>query len=318
MIVLAAFVGFLLVFATILVMEYFDETLHHPKKALKILGLVPAGIFPKIIQTRYQLNFPFITNRLLEMIIQNSGIYINGNSSSKTPHVILFFSTIRSEGKTTIAGNIALKLKKQGEKVLYLTFSHETLRQNELSQLGYPDTPAPVSSPKFVKPHNNFSFINWLFGFPNTRVDHQSPFLAPPETHLSPDEHFVYQVDKNYFTATDYTELLQAGKFRQQPVPDYVLIELPSILYYPYPKGLVASSSLSILVCRSNRVWSSADKGALETWMKFTSQDPLFLLNGVDLQVVESVFGELPQKRSRFRRIVKKIASFQFIARQQI
>ena len=217
-----------------------------------------------------------------------------------------------------IAGNTALKLKKQGEKVLYLTFSHETLRQNEISQLGYPGTPPAPAGPKFVKPHNNFSFINWLFGFPNTRIDHQSPFLADPETHLSPNEYHVYQVDKNYFTATNYTELLQEGDFKSQPAPDYVLIELPSILYYPYPKGLVASAGISILVCRSNRVWSSADKGALETWMKFTSQDPLFLLNGVDLQVVESVFGELPQKRSRLRRIIKKIASFQFIARQQI
>ena len=46
MIVAAVLFGFLLVFSTILAMEYFDSTLRNPKKASKILQLPSAGSAP--------------------------------------------------------------------------------------------------------------------------------------------------------------------------------------------------------------------------------------------------------------------------------
>ena len=81
-------------------------------------------------------------------------------------------------------------------------------------------------------------------------------------------------------------------------IPDYILIEIPPVLYYPYPSGLVASVDLPLLVCRANRVWSQADQSSADSIAKITSLTPQFVLNGVELEVVESILGDLPKKRS--------------------
>jgi polysaccharide biosynthesis transport protein len=115
MVLVAAMFGFLMVLTTILAMEYFDDTLRDPTRAEKVLKLRQAGIFPKIYLKTGTLNFPFVTNRLLEMALQNIGFYRPENSA-KEPHTILIFSMLGREGKTTAAGNIAHKMKKQGKK----------------------------------------------------------------------------------------------------------------------------------------------------------------------------------------------------------
>jgi hypothetical protein len=43
-----------------------------------------------------------------------------------------------------------------------------------------------------------------------------------------------------------------------------------------------------------------------------------FVLNGVELNALESVVGELPRERSRLRRMVKALFSFQFFSKDQI
>jgi len=100
--------------------------------------------------------------------------------------------------------------------------------------------------------------------------------------------------------------------------PDFVLIELPPVLYYPYPVSLVSEADIPIMVCRSNRVWSDADQGALDTFMELARQKTHFILNGVELRVIESILGDLPKKRSRIRRTMKDIFRFQFFTRDQL
>jgi hypothetical protein len=88
-------------------------------------------------------------------------------------------------------------------------------------------------------------------------------------------------------------------------------------LYYPYPPSLIANADLSTLICRSNRVWSAADQGALEVFSASSAHEINFLLNGVDIAVVETVLGDLPKKRSRFRRMAKNLFRLQFFSRNQ-
>jgi hypothetical protein len=187
---------------------------------------------------------------------------------------------------------------------------------NENSQVGYlkaPVTPARIS--KNLKKKGYSRFFLMMLGYPDSRVDYASPFLAVPESYLQPHEILYYRVDGNYNLANNYQDLLRMNNFSIGYTPDYVLIELPPILYYSYPPGLITSADMAILVCRANRVWSSADQGALDTFMKMTSIKPLYLLNGVDLMVVETILGNIPKKRSRFRRVLKKILRFQFFSR---
>ncbi len=116
----------------------------------------------------------------------------------------------------------------------------------------------------------------------------------------------------------NYLEILGINGIQLSFIPDYVLIELPPILFYPYPVELLSTADVPILVCRSNRVWTDADQGVLDILTKLSIQKTHFILNGVELPVIESVLGDLPKKRSWMRRIVKNIFRFQFFSRNQI
>jgi len=98
----------------------------------------------------------------------------------------------------------------------------------------------------------------------------------------------IYHVDESYYSINNAEDLLVGSQYNPTFTPDYILVELPPLLHFPYPAGLVSSSDLSIMVCRSNRSWSEADQGALDTYMKLTRHHPLFLLNGVEMHVVKS------------------------------
>ena len=234
------------------------------------------------------------------------------------PRTLVFMSSLSDEGKTVNAGSIAWKLKKQGKKVIFLSFSRESLHQNEINQIGYPSSTSQSSS-STAKPrgaYGIFRFIPRLLGYPDTRINPDSPFLQKPEIYLDSLEYFIYEVDNNYFKAGNFRDLI-ADRFNTAffDKPDYVLIELPPFLYYSYPQQLVANADLAIVVCRANREWSHADQGAFDVLKKITSQEPVVLLNGIELLVIESVLGDLPKKRSWFRRTAKKIIRLQFYSR---
>jgi cellulose biosynthesis protein BcsQ len=318
LIIVAGLVGFLLVLTTILAMEYFDDTLKNPAKATKTLKLQTIGVFPKIFLKTGSINFPFVTNRLLEMVMQQIDRLTVKKTDSSEPRTLLFMSSLSLEGKTVTAGNISWKLKKQGKKVLYLNYSRESLRQTETSQIGYPENSKSVSAQDNIRSGGGLQFIGRMLGYGDNRVNPASPFLQKPDIYLDTLEHYIYQVDHNYFAAGNYKDLLEKYSGAYNDRPDYVLIELPPFLYYSYPLNLAASADLAILVCRANRVWTGSDQGVLDILKNITSQEPVVLLNGVDLQVVESVLGDLPKKRSRLRRITKSILRMQFGSKHNV
>jgi polysaccharide biosynthesis transport protein len=314
-VLVAAMFGFLLVLTTILAMEYFDDTLRDPARAEKILKLRQAGIFPKIYLKTGTLNFPFITNRLLELTLQNIGFYRPAQPINE-PHTILIFSMLGNEGKTTAAGNIAHKMKQQGKKVLFLNYNRESLREAELSQFGYSGATTNHPIPEVRKKKQSYPVFSRLLGYSDTRIGFDSPFLSDPASFLGSGEYMEYSINDTYFSAVNYSELIpESAKINN---PDFVLIELPPVLYYQYSAPLMSKAGTSILVCRANRTWSAADAGMLEIIRKQTPQEPYFFVNGVEIPVLEMVLGELPKKRSRFRRMVKSLARLQFYHRQQI
>jgi len=317
LVIVAALLGFMIVFGSILIMEYFDDTLKNPVKAAKILNLDFLGVLPKILLKVEKINFPFITHRLLEIAIQKIELYLRLSKSDNTTKTLLLFSTMNQEGKTIIAGNLAQKLKTQGKKVLVLNYSAESLQKAEKVQ-NTPLNKGITKTSSSAKKQKQVSFISLLLGYPDTRIDTDSPLLDDPAKYLDKEEYLLYTVDKEFYTVKSYNEILEQNGFNLSYIPDFVLIELPPILYYPYPADLLSQADIPVLVCRSNRTWSDADQAALDVLIKLTEQKTHFILNGVELPVTESVLGDLPKKRSRLRRIMKKVFRFQFSSRYQI
>jgi LysM repeat protein len=318
LIIVAALFGFLIVLSTIVATEYFDDTLKNAEKAEKKIGIKAVGIFPKILLKTGSLNFLFITNRLLEMAIQQIDVLIGEKTDLNEPRTILFFSSISNEGKSVTAGNIAWKMKKQGKKVLFLNFSRESLSQTETSQIGYPADYKSVPNTGFVQSKKRTPIFSRMLGYADNRIDVDSPFLQKPENYLDETEYAQYQVNADYFSTLSCRELAERNSYSPQIRPQYIIIEIPPILYYSFPPQMIASADLAILVCRANRVWSDADQGAIDIFKKITVNAPAILINGIELQVIESVLGDLPKKRSRLRRITKNLVRFQFFTRNQV
>ncbi|MEI7828593.1 MAG: hypothetical protein WCI31_02420 [Prolixibacteraceae bacterium] len=317
LIIVAGMVGFIIVLTSILVLEYFDDTLRNAEKAAKILHLKPIGIFPKIFLKVGSLNFSLVTNRLLELIILQIDLLTNKTEETNKPRTILFFSSLNNEGNTVSAGNIAWKIKQQGKKVLYLNYLADSMQPKENNQSGDPDSEGDTASSSRIPSRKPFRFVRRILGYPDNRVDHSSPFLLNPEANLESGEYSGYHINPGYFSAQEYTDLIENNQLATRSKPDFVLIELPPILYNSYPTHLVALADLAIIVCRANRVWSAADQKALNILMKITTQEPVFLLNGVEIEVIESVLGDLPKKRSWLRKTIKSIVRFQFNSKQE-
>jgi uncharacterized protein involved in exopolysaccharide biosynthesis len=312
-ILLAAFAGLIIVLAIVLFLEYFDDTLKNLQNASKLLKLPSIGVIPKILLKNKGTNISFIVNRLTEIAIQNIELNLKTEKSGKTTKTLLFFSTLQKEGKSVIIGNLAIKLKKQGEKVLVMNYSGDSLPESAVEQTSSGKYAGTSIKSKKAKPQ----ILRMVLGYPDTRINSDSPFLNINQE-FDQTEYIEYKVDKSFFLAKNYSDILENNGYNPPFIPDIVLIELPPILYYPFPVGLISDVDFPILVCRSNRSWSSADQGFLETLMKLTNKTTHFFLNGVELKAVESVLGDLPKKRSGIRKLIKNIIRLDFASQNHI
>lgn len=297
LIIAAAILGGILTLAVVLVMEYFDDTLKNISRATEKLGLTALGMVPKMILDSGGINLPFIQKRLTEIITQNILLYFGTHFPGKKIKTIVVFSTQTMEGKTVIAGNIAKTLKSEGKNVLLLN---------------YDDNQKPIVNQR------KFSVINKILGYPDPRIDLNNPFLAEVSSYLNDEEYHFYKIDTAFYEAKNYLDLLQQNNISLKYTPDFVIIELPAFLYNNYPADLMTGTDLDILVCRSNRVWSNADQSAIDNILVSSASKIKFIVNGVSVDEAESLLGDLPKRRSMFRKKLKEIFKFQFFSKNQI
>jgi succinoglycan biosynthesis transport protein ExoP len=297
LIIAAAFLGGILTLGIIFVMEYFDDTLKNSIKATKKTGFPSLGMMPKLILDAGGIDLPFIQKRLIEIITQNIVQYLGAQESKEHPKTIIIFSTQKLEGKTVLAGNIAKTLKQDGKKVLLLNYDKKQAS---------------------LKRKQKSSVLNKILGYPDARIDLDNPFLADAATYLDASEHYTYTMDSAFYNAKSYADILCQDTAYLDATPDVVIIELPAILYNNYPVELITNADLDILVCRSNRIWSAADESAISNLKKAGAPKLQIVVNGVQINEMESVLGDLPKTRNKFRKKLKSIFKFQFLSKNQI
>ena len=297
LIIAAAFLGGILTLILIFVMEYFDDSLRNSVKATKETGFASFGMIPKIVLDAEGVNLALIQKRLIEIITQNILQYFSVQNLEQKPKTIIVFSTQKQEGKTVIAGNIARTLKQEGEKVLLLNYDK---KQQSIKQQRKPP------------------FLNKILGYPDSRIDVDNEFLENVSTYLDASEYCTYDMDSKFYNAKNYIDILEQNNFHLENTPDFVIIELPSLIYNNYPSELIVNADLDILVCRSNRTWSDADESAIHNLREVCGSKLNIIANGVHLNEIESLLGDLPKKRTKVRRKLKSIFNFQFLSKNQI
>ena len=297
LIIAAVFIGGIFTLGSIFVMEYFDETLRNSSVASKKIGLASLGMIPKIVMNPGRVDFHFIQSRLIEMITQNIVQYFDVNQNKHETKTIIVLSTQKTEGKSVLSGNIAKALKQEGKKVLLMNY--EGGQKSELNK-------------------QKSSILNSILGYPDERIDVENSFLAHPTDYLNASEYCSYQIDKHFYSASTYKDILKHNNISLDIKPDYAIIEVPGLIYSKYPSDLIANADLDILVCRSNRIWSDADESAIKNLKETSGSKFKIIVNGVAINETESILGDLPKKRSNFRKKMKSIFKFQFLSRQQI
>jgi len=312
LILAAAIVGFILIITGIFAMEYLDDTLRNPDKASGILKLPFLGVIPKILLRAGTVNMAFVQNRLLEFCIQKIELSLK-NKTSQNPKTIVFLSSLKGEGKTVVAGNIAAKMISQGKKVLYLNYVHEDIHGKEL-----PDSSEAMKMRSSDRLINAGLFISRLLGYPDSRTDRESPFLENPANYLAVENYNTFRINDNFSSVETYRQIPLNNAIDNRHNPDYVLIEIPPLLYYPFPADLLANADLLALVTRANRCWTEADQSLLNLIKKNGDNNIHFILNGAELPAVKTVIGELPKKRSFLRLTLKNFFRFQFFSRNRI
>ncbi|MGE0092850.1 MAG: GumC family protein [Bacteroidales bacterium] len=97
---------------------------------------------------------------------------------------------------------------------------------------------------------------------------------------------------------------------------DFILIEIPSVIDNLKPLALIKEADLLFMVLRANRSWDCADIEALNSIKDAKLQQlPEIILNGVEVDEMESFLGDYPKLRSGLRRFVKNILRFRFYSK---
>jgi succinoglycan biosynthesis transport protein ExoP len=288
LVILAALFGGFLVLAGIFITEHFDHTLRDLKTAARILRLPPLGMFPKVLLKPGAVDQKAIQQRLLDMMAQK---LLQLDRRGKGPSLVLFMSMYDKEGKTVLAGNLARLMSQQGKKVRYV------------------NTGGPVISGLPLKP---YPFFTRLLGYPDPRIDFSDALLADPGSYLNP---FTYRMNDGDEMHLTMEAIHQQDEGAQ---PDIILVESPALLHHRLPAALLEQADCCVLVCRANRTWGEADEVMCNELREKAGDRLRFVVNGVRLQETESLLGELPRKRSAFRRRMKNLFRLQYHAKNQI
>ncbi len=91
-----------------------------------------------------------------------------------------------------------------------------------------------------------------------------------------------------------------------------VILEHPALLESPYSKTLAAQGSVNVLVNWAGRVWCAADTRKLEDLNEVSDHKAVALLNGVDLDEMETMVGDILKERSWIHKKLKGLLRFQF------
>ncbi|MGC8864742.1 MAG: LysM peptidoglycan-binding domain-containing protein [Bacteroidales bacterium] len=319
LVIVAGLFGFIFVAFLIIALEYLDNTIRTADRLEELSKLRIAGVFPRIINRYAAYNLPFITNRLIELTVHNIRLNVRQNQKHVGPALVIIFSSLKKEGKTFMGARLAEKFREFGEQTAFLTFvTSNNLNDNEwLTQPGFSGEPVEDNSlqddlrKKSTKGKANLRSQKKK----TVRRTTAEKLIPMPIAH---DDNFRYLVDKNF---TEVSSLSELNYLERRPIfSDYkfILLELPGTIYNPYPIDLVAQADSSLMITRSNRSWKKADTLALFTMVKIFKEKPLAFLNGVEIEEIENILGDLPRQRSRLRRIFKKLITLQLKDRTAI
>ena len=92
---------------------------------------------------------------------------------------------------------------------------------------------------------------------------------------------------------------------------DYLVLELPPLQSYLTSHSVLKEIDVCLLVSRANRSWTTSDTKSLDSLKEISQNEPMLFLNGVKQHFLEEIIGPIPKKRSKLRRMFRKLIHFE-------
>ena len=106
LVIVAAIVGYVLVAATVLVLEFLDGNLNTAVRAENKIGLTVSSIFPVINPDHKKIDFEFVQNKAVNAITRNVLLNQFKMKRNTKPMVNMLFSTQEKKEKPTCVKNL--------------------------------------------------------------------------------------------------------------------------------------------------------------------------------------------------------------------
>ncbi len=120
-----------------------------------------------------------------------------------------------------------------------------------------------------------------------------------------------YNDDASFNKSNSFNDWLKEKKIDTTKY-SIIILELNEFNKYNLPESILTSSMLNLILLDSERVWSDSDSRSLNNFTKNASGKSFVVLNKVEIDRMETLIGEIPKTRSNFRRLAKKIITFDF------
>lgn len=88
---------------------------------------------------------------------------------------------------------------------------------------------------------------------------------------------------------------------------DALVLELPALRHHALPMALLERATATLLVVRADRAWSAADAHTLSVVRAAANRPPLLVANGVSVEALDAVAGDIPRERSPLRTWAKRV-----------
>jgi uncharacterized protein involved in exopolysaccharide biosynthesis len=142
---------------------------------------------------------------------------------------------------------------------------------------------------------------NVFYLYPETSSGHEGKDIYKNSKLIS----YKYSIQDNVVDADEVEQLIAENLEYVKEDVSYTIIEIPNLNQYPVPFELIEKSDVSILVVHAQKTWASSDKQILDEYEKVRPKGTKVLINHVDVDSLEGIYGEIPKKRSLIRRKMK-------------
>jgi polysaccharide biosynthesis transport protein len=160
--------------------------------------------------------------------------------------------------------------------------------------------------PKNWEKHSTIDYKATLKRVVNQIVQHVKTEIRDGQVQPFPRAHVAVVGTRGKEGKSFIINALKGGK------PGFILTEFPALLSEKYSADFSLEYDYILLIAHTSYPWNEADKKAVKALSKLMKCPCKMIINGVRIEDLESSIGEIPKKRSKIRRWIKKVLLLNF------